>query len=182
MTVALGPGDRLVDVRTPGVYLEWQSTQGLRCLLCRDAVHVFQHNAGTLWLGHTGQREQHCTGATGPETYEHALLKFWVRDRLTELKYDVSCAPPLDGSVPDVHAVRGDRTLAIEVQLQPLTEQEARERTERLQERGCEVLWLTWHCNWVTRLPAVSPHRGGFKTAVGTVDTWLSRRHARTTR
>ena len=158
MTRALGPHDVVVNVREPGIYEHWHHRDGLRCMTCRASVHVMQRQNGSRWIRHSAADEQRCAiaAASGPEGYEHELLKYWLRDWLRDHDYKADCEKRVGSSVPDVSATAPDgRKLAFEVQLAHLNESDAQRRTDQLLAVGHEVLWITHHCNWVVQLPAV---------------------------
>jgi Competence protein CoiA-like family len=160
MTAAAGPNRELVVVRRPGAYEDWRGRGGLTCLVCGRDVHVFRHQTGSLWLRHDRSADERTCArhATGPEGYEHQLLKHWIRDRLKQHGYDASCEQKGGQRTPDVTASRHDRALAVEVQLAALPFGEAQQRTADMQAEGYQVVWLTHHCDWVARLPAVGLH------------------------
>lgn len=158
MIRALGPSDVVVNVREPGKYEYWHGRDGLRCMNCNASVHVMQRQNGSRWMRHSAADKQRCAAAatSGPEGYEHELLKYWLRDWFRASGYEAHCEKRVGSSIPDVSATALDgRKLAVEVQLAHLNESEAQRRTELLLAQGREVLWITHHCNWVDRLPAV---------------------------
>jgi len=113
-----GPHGEQVDVRRPGTYEEWHERAGLTCIVCAAHVHVYRPRSGTLWIRHRSQDEQRCAAfASGPEGYEHSLLKYWVRDRLRVNGYDAECERQAGAAIPDVRTVGTTRRLAVEVQL-----------------------------------------------------------------
>lgn len=85
MTRALSRHDGPVDVRRPEDLERWHKVAGLVCLVCAQDVHVYKPGK-EAFIRHNADpgNDQRCAAAaTGPERYEHELLKFWVRDRLT---------------------------------------------------------------------------------------------------
>lgn len=161
MTKALGPNGEQVDVRRDGAYQAWHRRARLTCMVCAQPAHVYMRpSTDTYWVRHNGSRdEQRCSAvASGPEGYEHVLLKYWVRDRLRGLGYDAECERRIESTIPDVRTVGSTRKLAVEVQLAHIPLEEARRRTEAVQAEGYQLLWLTHHCHWVARLPAVGLH------------------------
>ena len=78
---------RVVALPTAGM------SAGLTCIVCAAHVHVYRSRSGTLWMRHNQSHdEQRCAAfASGPEGYEHSLLKYWVRDRLRVNGYDAEC-------------------------------------------------------------------------------------------
>ena len=159
MTRALGPHDVLVNVRAPGAYEHWHGRDGLRCMNCYASVHVMQRPNGSRWIRHSAADRQRCAAAadSGPEGYEHQLLKYWLRDWLRSRGFKAECEEHVGSSVPDVFAKApdGQRRLAVEVQLVHLSESDAQHRTGLLLAEHVEVLWITHHCNWVVQLPAI---------------------------
>ncbi|MEU6558846.1 hypothetical protein [Nocardia nova] len=158
MTAALGPYGVLVDVRDPGVFDDWEAKQGLRCLLCGYKVEAYHSRVGNAFIRHgKGTPAGHIPGGgKGSETFDHALLKYWTRDRLEQYGLlDATVEPHIGDQFPDVYGTKNGIAYAVEVQWSHLDLDTARKRTEGLRAAGCDrVVWLTRHCNWVEKLPA----------------------------
>ncbi|MFF0495765.1 hypothetical protein ACFYU5_05120 [Nocardia aobensis] len=157
MTAALGPYGVLIDVRDEGLFDDWEAKQGLRCLLCRHKVEAYHSRVGNPFLRH-GKRApagQIPGGGKGSETFDHARLKYWTRDRPSP-PTAARVEPHIGDQFPDVYGTKNGIAYAIEVQWSQLDLDTARERTQGLRAAGCDrVVWLTRHCNWVEKLPAV---------------------------
>lgn len=158
MTRALDRDGNVVRARDPEQFERWHRKAGLRCLTCKGDVHLQERSNGNVWVRHSPAGERACAAAAagGSESYEHEVLKYEIRKILNSLGFQAECEKRVGFRTPDVWAVAPDgRRLAVEVQLAYLSEDEARKRTEDLRAEDCEVLWVTRHCNWVERLPAV---------------------------
>ena len=97
-------------------------------MTCNASVHVMQRPTGSRWMRHSSADQQRCAiaAASGPEGYEHELLKFWLRDWFRGHDYKADCEKRVGPSIPDVSAIAPDgHKLALEVQLAHLNEDEA---------------------------------------------------------
>ncbi|OBA48022.1 hypothetical protein A5789_03045 [Nocardia sp. 852002-51101_SCH5132738] len=186
MTAALGPYGVLVDVHDDGVFDDWEAKQGLRCLLCGNKVEPYHSRVGNPFLRH-GKRTpagQIPIGGKGSETFDHALLKYWTRDRLEHYGLsDATVEPHIGDQFPDVYGTKNGIAYAVEVQWSHLDLDTARARTEGLRAAGCDrVVWLTRHCNWVEKLPAAGVSdfrpaiRGGYELHTGVLRHQPARR------
>ncbi|MFD3424474.1 competence protein CoiA family protein [Nocardia fluminea] len=160
MTAARGPYGTLVDVRGGGIYAEWLGRKGLMCLLCRHPVTVHRRNTGNIFVRHGKNAPAGMIPAGGKvsETFEHARLKQWTRDRLAAYGLaDVTVEPHIGDQYPDVYGTKDGIAYAVEIQWSDLAPEKARERTSGLRAAGCDyVLWVTRHRHWIETIPAVS--------------------------
>ncbi|WP_028476888.1 hypothetical protein [Nocardia sp. CNY236] len=189
MTSALGPYGVLVDVHDDGMFDDWEAKRGLRCLLCGYKVEAYHSRAGNPFFRH-GKRTpagQIPGGGKGSETFDHARLKYWTRDRLEHYGLSARVEPHIGDQFPDVYGTKNGIAYAIEVQWSHLDFDTARERTEGLRAAGCDrVVWLTRHCNWVEKLPAVGVSdfrpvtRDGYELHTGVLCHQPARRVPRT--
>jgi hypothetical protein len=159
MTVALEPLGNTVDVRRDEVFTRWhrRTGGGLRCVVCRQEVHAYKPPSGTRWVRHNGGVDEHdfSQDQAHLETYQHAVLKTWVRDWLHDAGWQAKCEVTLPhGGRPDVCATRGTDRIAVEIQLSQCAEADAKARNDRIKEDGYRVLWLTRPGKWEAHLPA----------------------------
>ncbi|MGW0323952.1 competence protein CoiA family protein [Nocardia sp. NPDC003183] len=165
---AFGPNEELVDILNPRDFTQWhrsgdvqRSRSGLVCRWCRQPVHItYRKSDGGVWISHNasddGDRCARRTSSAG-ETAEHTTLKYWCRDRLKALGATVAVDEYQVGArKTDVYAELGSRALAIEVQWSSLSRDDVHRHTAELAARGCSVVWLTWHCTWLTQVPALA--------------------------
>jgi hypothetical protein len=160
MTVALAPNDEPVNIRKPGAYDHWRRIGGLRCIECGAGVHPNRRQNGNVWLYHDPSDEYRhaATGSAGRESYEHFALASWIYEWLETQGLSPEFNKSVGNARPDVRTEYRGRLIAYEVQLSAIPFAEARERTEKLQALGYEVVWLARNLNWVDRLPAVGLH------------------------
>ena len=160
MTVARDGYGRLVRIRDRGVIDDWRGRKGLDCLVCGRGVMPFQSSQKNLFLRHDKSRysgEFHAT-AQGLETYQHKVLKYWVRDQLRACGLAAEVEKAVGDQIPYVHGVRDDGArFAVEIQWSNLDVLDARRRTDGLHTAGCaHLVWLTRHRDWVKQLPALA--------------------------
>ncbi|WP_406272545.1 hypothetical protein OH799_32970 [Nocardia sp. NBC_00881] len=158
MTAALTPGGEYVNIIDPAVFNSWHLRKGLSCLGCkndltvveRDQSRFLRHRPGTVAAGRS---EAH----SGEETFLHNRMKHWVRNQLRQMGMtDAQVEQSVGNQTPDVYGHYQDRSFAVEVQWSPLAEKVARERTTGLRIAGVDhIVWLTRHCDWVSRIPAL---------------------------
>ncbi|MFQ1002812.1 competence protein CoiA family protein [Modestobacter sp. SSW1-42] len=161
MAIALGPNREIVDIHEPGQYEHWHGGGGLLCVVCGDKVHPYRLGNGNTWLRHNpgSEADRHALalGSRG-ESYEHLSLKHWLCGWLQSQGHQADYERQVGTSRPDVRALVSGRRIALEVQLSPLSLDEAVRRTGLLAAGGHEVLWLTRNRDWVDQLPAVGLH------------------------
>lgn len=174
MLCARGPGNRVIDIRTPGEYERWHGFKGmprdgLTCLDCLGAVNprmlpATASVAARPILVHSPRPD----GANADDKCESVksdqrgagwkkLLKSLIADYLTERRYETEIDPATDGERSDVLTRSGSRRIAIRVELDKLKVDDfrtARRQLER-QEMNTEVLWITFGCSWVDIANAV---------------------------
>lgn len=159
MTIALEPQGNTVDIRRDEVFARWhhRTGGGLRCVVCDQEVHAYKPPSGTRWVRHNGGVDEHdfSKDQAHLETYQHAVLKTWVRDGLHDAGWQAKCEVTLPrGGKPDVCATRGADRIAVEIQLSQCTEADAKARNDRIKKDGYRVLWLTRPATWEAHLPA----------------------------
>lgn len=188
MTVALEPGGRAVDITRAEVRAvhHRKGRRGLICVLCGELVHIRERTPGRFHLVHPSERNHDLQRGTEAETYEHWLLKTWVRNWLDQHGWAAAAetAVPDNGAVPDVSAERasgvGHDQVAIEVQRSTLSREAAQQRTRRLETAGYRVLWLSRDWSLVDHVPSAGIDRasdaGQFprgRTAIGGLYYWV---------
>lgn len=188
MVCALGPGDRVIDIRTPGEYERWHGFQGmprdgLLCLDCLGAVNPRMLNktsyAARPILVHSPRPD----GANADDKCESVrssqrgsgwkkLLKNVIAEHLRELGYDVVVDPATVGERIDLLTHAGSRRIAIRVELDRLKVDEFRAIRRRLalQEKRTEVIWVTFGCSWVDVASAVGIRFSDAPPARGSID------------
>jgi hypothetical protein len=162
---ARGPNDELVDVLEPGDFDYWHggphrdSRDGLRCFGCNESVHfVYYKWTNKASIAHNSGLSCHETRSDSANTtVQHEVLKLWCRDRLRDLGADVSVDEYQIGARrTDVFAQFGERKFAVEVQWSRMSREDVLRHTAVLASHGCQVVWLTWHCNWLAEVPAAA--------------------------
>ncbi|MFQ6227460.1 hypothetical protein [Nocardia sp. NPDC002869] len=148
-------------MRSPGAYNEWRGRKGLSCLLCRNPVEVYHiQSTRNTYVRHGKDSPPGMIRAGGKvsESFEHARLKQWTRDRLADHGLaDAVVEPHIGDQYPDVYGTKDGTTYAVEIQWSNLDHETARRRTDGLRAAGCDhVLWVTRHRHWIEKIPAVS--------------------------
>ncbi len=160
MNAALGRYDEYIDIRDPDVFATWQSTPGLRCLVCRHPVSVYRSSAKNPFVRHgkgNASKRDPKVAKSARETFMHERLKHWVCAELRRHgSTDAHVETRVDNRQPDVFGHIGNRGYAVEVQWSPLSKAQAEARTRDMLAGGADaVLWLTQTCAWVEQLPAL---------------------------
>lgn len=173
MVCGLGPGDRVIDIRTPGEYERWHGFQGLprdglSCLDCLGAVNPRmlpkKITAARPILVHSPRPD----GANAEDKCESVkstqrgagwkkLLKNLIAEYLHQLGHEVDVDPVTDGERIDLLTHAGSRRIAIRVELDKLKVDDFKAARRQLarQEENTEVLWITFGCSWVDEANAV---------------------------
>ncbi|MGO2746517.1 hypothetical protein [Microbacterium sp.] len=173
MVCALGPGDGVIDIRTPGEYERWHGFQGLprdglSCLDCLGAVNPRmlpkKITAARPILVHSPRPD----GANAVDKCESVkstqrgagwkkLLKNLIAEYLHQFGYEVEVDPVTDGERIDLLTHAGSRRIAIRVELDKLKVDDFKAARRQLarQEMNTEVLWITFGCSWVDTANAV---------------------------
>ncbi|MEV6319194.1 competence protein CoiA family protein [Streptomyces sp. NPDC051776] len=149
-----------------GCGLEWNQVYRVRprvaltCPECGWGVHAKHSPRRVRYFAHDPGRPPTCELSN--ESWEHHMLKLElagaVRDAGWYAELEVAAA---DGSWrADVMASSpdGQRRMAWEAQLSPITVDEVRARTERYENEGISVCWVTPHgrkARWIGAVPAV---------------------------
>lgn len=167
MVCALGPGDQVVDIRRAGEYERWHGFQGLPrdgllCLDCLNAVNPRMLNIQTPVARPILVHSPRSDGADAKEGCESVrstrrgagwkkLLKNQIADHLRQLGYGALVDPDVDQERIDLLTHAGSRRIAIRVELDKLKVDEFKAIRRQLarQEKGTELLWVTFGCSWV---------------------------------
>lgn len=172
MLCAMGPGNRVIDIRAPGEYDNWHGFRGLprdglTCLDCLGAVNPRMlpptaSVAARPILVHSptdANAEQRCESvrSTRRGAGWKKLLKSLIADYLIERGYESEIDPTTGGERIDILTRSGNRRIAIRVELDKLKVDDflaALRQLER-QDKDTEVLWITFGCSWVDIAKAV---------------------------
>lgn len=151
MTDAVAPYGVRIDIRDPDTFALWTSRRGLRCELCNGHMQVYRRGNGNRYLRHR------LCGSPRLNRHERNRPRYWLRDRFLEYGLtDVAVRQYGDSRYPHVSGTRGEHRYAVMVQYDPLSAEEAGQRTDELVEAGYDqVLWLTHHCDEVEHLPSL---------------------------
>ncbi len=173
MVCALGPGDQVIDIRTPGEYERWHGFEGLprdglSCLDCLGAVNPRMlhktSSAARPILVHSpipgsANADEKCESVRSTQRGAgwKKLLKNLIAQYLRQLGYPAVGNPTTDGERIDILTQAGSRRIAIRIELDKLKADDFKvaQRKLALQEKNTELLWITFGCSWVDRANAV---------------------------
>ncbi|XVS67853.1 competence protein CoiA family protein [Actinosynnema sp. CA-299493] len=146
----------------------------LRCPECAHGVHAKVSRRGLRYFAHDPGRPDDCAWLS--ESLEHHLLKLELATAVRAVGWHAELeVRAVDGSWrADVLATShdGDRRVALEAQLSPITDDDILARTDRYRHEGIDVCWFTPNQRpaWLGVVPAVQVREPHDRSAWTVVD------------
>lgn len=149
-----------------GCGLSWAAVHKVRprialtCTDCGYGVHAKVSARKLRHFAHDPGRPADCAWLN--ESLEHHLLKLELATRIRDAGWHAELEVRADDGAwrADVLASAhdGSRRIAWEAQLSPITDDDIRERTERYQDEGIEVCWVSpadTVVRWLSKVPSI---------------------------